>query len=197
MLISTFVNDYADKLKTALLSVDQDSLKKAVEVLENTFLRNSNIFVCGNGGSAAISDHFMCDHSKCIHSDTNFSPKVFSLSSNMSLITAIGNDISYEDVYSYQIEMFGQTGDTLVVVSSSGNSPNILKALTAAKSSGMNTIALVGFNGGKAKNLADIVLHVPINNYGITEDAHQSLMHILAQYIRIKHYNKQDVDIKL
>jgi phosphoheptose isomerase len=195
MRIKSFVSDYTNNLKQALDAVDVSSLERAVDILECAFLSNSTVFVCGNGGSAAISDHFMCDHSKCIYSDTKFIPKIFSLPSNMSLLTAIGNDISYEDVFSYQVEMFGQTGDVLIAVSSSGNSPNILKALKSAKDSGLQTIALVGFEGGKAKELADVVIHVPVNNYGISEDAHQALMHILAQYIRVKHRNK--VDIKL
>lgn len=195
MLIKSFIEDYTSRLKGSLLSVDDKLVNKAVEMFETAFLQNSTIYVCGNGGSAAISDHFMCDHSKGISTDTTFSPKIVSLSSNMSLVTAIGNDIGYEDIFAYQLEMFGQPGDILVAVSSSGNSPNIIKALSTARKNGLRTIAMVGFDGGKAKDIADIVLHTPIHNYGIVEDSHQALMHILAQFIRIKHSTK--VELKL
>jgi D-sedoheptulose 7-phosphate isomerase/D-glycero-D-manno-heptose 1,7-bisphosphate phosphatase len=91
--------------------------------------------------------------------------------------------------------MFADPGDVLVVVSSSGNSPNILSALRTAKASNMKTIALVGFDGGEAKDLADIVLHVPVNNYGIVEDAHQAIMHVIAQHIRITNKDKDTIKL--
>jgi len=94
-----------------------------------------------------------------------------------------------------QVDMFGQTGDVLVCISSSGNSPNIIEALKSAKNQGITTIALVGFDGGAAKDIADIVLHVQINNYGVVEDAHQSLMHIMAQVIRKNYTAKAELKL--
>jgi len=195
MQIDDYLIQYSNDLSNGIQSVDPLELDKAVTAIINTHLQNGTLFVCGNGGSAAISDHFLCDHSKCVYSDTGFFPKIMSLPSNMSLITAIGNDISYEDIFSYQLDMFARRGDLLVTISSSGNSPNIIKALNRAKEEGITTIAFVGFDGGKAKDIADIVLHIPVNNYGIIEDAHQALMHIIAQHIRLTHKNK--IEIKL
>jgi len=193
--INNFIRDYSAKYQEGILSVSYKEIEKAIDVLTTAFLSKSKVYVCGNGGSAAISDHFMCDHSKGIYCDTSFIPNVQSLSSNMSLITAIGNDISYNNIYSMQVDMFGQTGDVLVCISSSGNSPNIIEALKSAKNQGITTIALVGFDGGAAKDIADIVLHVQINNYGVVEDAHQSLMHIMAQVIRKNYTAKAELKL--
>lgn len=196
-MINTLVSEYINNISKGISSVPIDSIKKAAETISLAHFARSNVFVCGNGGSAAISDHFMCDHTKGVNSDTHFLPNVRSLSSCMSLLTAIGNDFSYEDIFSYQLEMFGSTGDVLIAISSSGNSPNIIKALDVASRNNIKTIAFVGFDGGKAKDIADIVLHVPINNYGVVEDCHQALMHILAQYLRKTNRNKPLSELKL
>jgi len=195
MQTSDYLLKYADDLALGLASVDSVALDKAVTSIVLAHLRGSTIIVCGNGGSAAISEHFLCDHTKGVCQDTSFFPKVRSLSSNMALVTAIANDMSYEEIFSYQVDMFGSTGDVLVCVSSSGNSPNIINAIRRAKEFGITTIALVGFDGGIASREADIVLHVPVSNYGVVEDAHQAIMHIIAQLIRINHTKK--VELKL
>lgn len=196
-MVNEFLEEYSKTLHDAVLTVDKDQLTAASEALRRAYLFNKNVFVCGNGGSAAISQHFLCDHSKGICHDTGMSPKVTSLSDNVPLITAIGNDFSFEEIYSYQLEMKGIPGDLLVVISSSGNSPNIIKALEVAKEKKIQTLAMVGFSGGRAAELADIVLHVQEDNYGIVEDAHQMLMHVLAQFIRVTNLNKNIDDIKL
>ena len=107
-----------------------------------------------------------------------------SLASNVELITAIANDIGYDDVFAYQIRTQARPGDVLLAISSSGRSPNIIRALRAARNSGVSTIALTGFGGGDARRIADVCIHVDASNYGIVEDLHQAIMHALAQYIR-------------
>lgn len=194
--IESFYNNYINDYYQALKQVDINQINKAAEAITQAHLSRSRVFACGNGGSAAISDHLMCDHSKGVNTDTSFIPDIMSLSSNMSLITAIGNDISYENIFSYQLDMFGKSGDVLVAISSSGNSPNIVKAIETAKKSNITTIALVGFDGGAAKDIADIPIHINANNYGIVEDSHQSIMHILAQFIRVR-YNNNSTPLKL
>lgn len=195
MQTKDYLDAYTKDICQGLNLVNTQELDKAINTIVLAHLRGNTIMVCGNGGSAAISEHFLCDHSKGVCQDTGFLPKVRSLSSNMALVTAIANDMSYEDVFSYQVDMFGNSGDVLVCVTSSGNSPNILKAIRRAKEFGITTIALTGFEGGVAKDEADISIHVPIRNYGVVEDAHQAIMHIMAQLIRINHSNK--VDLKL
>lgn len=196
-MVDQYLQEYARTLHDALLSVDNNQIIAATETLRKAYLTNKNVFVCGNGGSAAISDHFHCDHSKGVCYDTGLKPKIQSLSSNISTVTAIANDFSYDEIFAYQLQMKAFPGDVLVTVSSSGNSPNIIRAIEEAKKLNMIVIALSGFNGGESAKLADIVLHVKEDNYGIVEDAHQSLMHVMAQFIRLSHINKSIDEIKL
>jgi D-sedoheptulose 7-phosphate isomerase/D-glycero-D-manno-heptose 1,7-bisphosphate phosphatase len=107
-----------------------------------------------------------------------------SLSSNVEILTAIANDLSYEDVFTYQLESLAVPGDVLVVVSSSGRSANIVKVLTWARDHGLGTIAITGFDGGDARKIAEVAVHADCQNYGLVEDLHQAIMHALAQYIR-------------
>jgi phosphoheptose isomerase len=107
----------------------------------------------------------------------------FSLSANMALYSAIANDYGFENVFSTQIEFHTHPGDLLIAISSSGNSPNIIRAVTKAKENGVKTIGMSGFKGGELVTVADISLYVGAHNYGIVEDAHQALVHILAQFI--------------
>jgi phosphoheptose isomerase len=103
--------------------------------------------------------------------------------SNVALYSAIANDFGFEKVFETQIAYRGRAGDVLLAISSSGNSPNILAAVRAAHEAGLSTIGLSGFGGGKLRNIVQVPIHVGANNYGIVEDAHQSVMHVLAQYI--------------
>jgi phosphoheptose isomerase len=142
------------------------------------------VFACGNGGSAAIANHLQCDHVKGVRTTTDLVPRVVSLSANIELITAIANDMTYDDVFTYQLQSQSGPGDVLIAVSSSGRSANIVRALTWARDHDLRTIALTGFDGGGAKAVAEVTIHVDGTNYGIVEDLHQAIMHGLAQYIR-------------
>ena len=102
----------------------------------------------------------------------------------MELFSAIANDHGYDTVFEYQLQSLAQPGDLLVAISSSGRSPNIVRALEWAHRHGMHTIALTGFSGGAAREIADVAIHVRSDNYGVIEDAHQAVMHLLAQYVR-------------
>ena len=179
-----FCTDYFGELARAAASVDPASVARAAALLTEAFARDATLFSCGNGGSAAIADHLVCDCAKGIQTDTDWRPRVVSLSATTSLITAIANDIAYAEVFAWQINTFARPGDVLLTISSSGNSPNIVRAVEAARARGVASIALTGFDGGGSAGLADVNLHVAARNYGIVEDTHQSLMHILAQYLR-------------
>ena len=192
--INQRLSNYANRLNAGLESVNKEQLQKVLELLEHAYKKRIPVFVCGNGGSLTMSDHFHCDHAKGTHYDALLRPKIEPLTSG-SILTAIANDIGYEDVFSFQLSMKGSAGDILVAISASGNSPNIINAIKKAKELNMETIAFVGFDGGKAAYLADYVLHVDENNYGIIEDCHQALMHILAQHIRES--NNRNDGIKL
>ena len=184
--IGSFTDAYFEKITAAAASVDRAKLTQAADILENTYSKNNTLFVCGNGGSAAISGTFVCDHSKLVQTDTNLNAKVVSLADNMSMVTAIANDLSYDDIFSYQLQTLASFGDTLLTISASGDSENVVKAATWAKENKMKVIAFTGFEGGRLAELASVHLHVSADNYGVIEDVHQSLMHLLAQYIRMK-----------
>jgi phosphoheptose isomerase len=126
----------------------------------------------------------LCDFLKGIQTDTKLLPRVVSLASHLELITAIANDIAYDEIFAYQLRTLAAPGDVLITVSSSGNSENIVRAIDWARQNGVATIAMTGFTGGRSAKLADIDLHVTAENYGIVEDVHQSMMHALAQYLR-------------
>ncbi len=185
--ISTYARSYFARLNEALESVDGEQMMQAANILARVHRKGGIIFSCGNGGSAAIANHLVCDHCKLVQTDTDLHPRIMSLSSTVEMITAIGNDISFEDIFVYQLRSLARPGDALITISSSGDSENIVRAAQWAKENGLPVISMTGFSGGRSAQIADVNLHVDADNYGIIEDAHQSLMHILAQYIRQAH----------
>ena len=140
----------------------------------------------GNGGSAAISNHYVVDFLKFFREKTNYNPKIVSLSNNIETITAISNDIDYKYIFSYQAENLCNKNDLIIIISSSGNSKNIIELVKFAKKRKITTIGFSGFKGGYLKKNSDISVHVNINNYGITEDIFQIYMHIIMQFLRQK-----------
>ena len=178
---------YKNNINKALESVDENSLDQLYNELYYLYHEGIPLYICGNGGSAAISEHFSCDHTKGICNDTKLQSLVIPLNSNVSKITAIANDIGYDYIFSKQIDWLPGARGSLLIISSSGNSPNIIEALKSAKKRGFKTSALVGFDGGKAKELADICVHINSNNYGVVEDCHQIIMHVLAQAFRFNY----------
>jgi D-sedoheptulose 7-phosphate isomerase/D-glycero-D-manno-heptose 1,7-bisphosphate phosphatase len=184
---STYCTDYFAETAKAAESIDAAQLERAVALLVDAYTRGATVFSCGNGGSAAIANHLQCDHLKGVRTDTDLTPRVTSLSSNIELITAVANDIGYEDVFAYQLQSQARPGDVVVAISSSGRSPNIVRALSWARSHEVATIALTGFDGGDARTIADAAVHVDSANYGVIEDLHQAVMHLMAQYIRQAH----------
>ena len=131
-----------------------------------------------------MADHFTCDFIKQSNNKTNLQIKSISLTSNFSLISAIANDINYDQIFSFQIEKLCKKNDVLFLFSVSGNSPNLVEAIKKAKKIGVKTISFTGFNGGKLAKLSDLNLNFPIANYGIVEDCHTGIMHYLSQYLR-------------
>jgi D-sedoheptulose 7-phosphate isomerase len=179
-----YFDQYATELTAALNSVDRVQLDAAVAILAGAHQRDATIFCCGNGGSASIANHMVCDHQKGVNCDTDLRPRVISLSSNVEVITAVTNDIGFADVFAFPLRIHGREGDVLVAVSSSGKSENIVRVLHTAAELGMQTIALTGFDGGVSRTLANVSIHIDGWNYGVIEDAHQACMHVMAQYLR-------------
>jgi D-sedoheptulose 7-phosphate isomerase len=194
--IAGYFDAYADQLAQAAASVSREALSRAQSVLTDVLKRDGQIWACGNGGSAAIANHLVCDHAKGLAADTGLRPRVHSLSATVEMLTALANDVSYAEVFSAQLALFARPGDVLITISSSGDSENVVRAIQWARANSVTTIALTGFSGGRTKASADVNLHVDAHNYGIIEDMHQTLMHVLAQYIRQIHMAPELVGIR-
>jgi phosphoheptose isomerase len=181
---AAYFGAYAQETARAVGSIEPTALDRAAAILLEAYTRSAGVFSCGNGGSASIANHMQCDHVKGVRTATDLAPRVVSLDANIELLTAIANDLGYENVFAYQLQSQSGPGDVLIAVSSSGRSPNIVRALRWARDHGLRTIALTGFGGGDSRAVAEVAIHVDCTNYGIVEDLHQTIMHALAQYIR-------------
>lgn len=181
-----FVDDYYRRFADVLATFDRAPMQGVLEVLEGVRDSGGTVWVAGNGGSAAIADHTVCDATKGTHVDGQPPLRTISLNSNVAMLTALSNDIGYEDVYRCQLAYYLKQNDAVLLVSSSGNSPNVVEACRYALDRGAATIAFVGFGGGALRELAEHVVWVPIDNYGIVEDTHQSLIHVITQYLFAK-----------
>lgn len=179
-----FAQDYQRRFVEAVQNWDLGALEGLAVVLASARERGATVHICGNGGSAAVANHTECDCSKGTHHAGAAPLMTRSLSANPSLLTAIGNDLGYEWVFERQIEYYTRPGDVVLIVSSSGNSPNVVNACRAAKARGLLTVALVGFKGGALKDLADHVVHIPVDHYGIVEDMHQACIHLVTSFLR-------------
>ena len=178
-----FVNNYIDTISEKIKSANIKNLELSAKEIYKTIIRNGSIYVCGNGGSAAISNHYVVDFLKFFRDKTKLKPKIYSLSNNIETVTAISNDINYKKIFSFQAENYCDKKDLLIIISSSGNSENIKEIIKFAKKKKIKTIGFSGFKGGYLKKNSDISIHIDANNYGISEDAHHILMHIQLQYL--------------
>lgn len=184
--LSDFIDGYYKLFAEILLSFDKGPMADVLAVFDRVTAAGGTVWVAGNGGSAAISDHTVCDCSKGTHVDGQPPFRTVSLASNVPMLTAIANDISYDDVFSEPLKYYLKSEDAVLLVSSSGNSPNVVKACEFANARGVPTVAFVGFKGGRLRELAQVTVHVEIENYGIVEDTHQSLIHALTQYMKAR-----------
>jgi phosphoheptose isomerase len=139
-----YFSAYAEETARAASSVEEAGLARAAAILLDAYTSGATVFSCGNGGSAAIANHLQCDHMKGVRTATDLAPRVTSLSVNIELLTAIANDLTYADVFAYQLQSQSRPGDALIAVSSSGRSANIVRALEWARGHGLRTIALTG-----------------------------------------------------
>lgn len=179
-----FAGAYLDYLSGVLKKIDTHAIGRFIQTLLNARERGATIYFIGNGGSAATASHFAND----LGVGTNSYDKPFraiSLTDNQAIITAIGNDFGYEEVFVRQLQILGRPGDVVVGISASGNSPNLLRSFEYAKSSGIKTVAITAFDGGKMKLMADDGIHVPTaqKEYGPAEDGHMILDHLVGAYL--------------
>jgi D-sedoheptulose 7-phosphate isomerase len=179
-----FAGAYFEYLSSVLKKIDTGEIGQFVKTLLDVRERGATVFFIGNGGSAATAMHFANDLSIGTNSyDKPF--RVISLTDNQAIITAVGNDFGYEEIFVRQLRVLGRAGDVVVGISASGNSPNLVKAFNYAKSTGIWTVAITAFDGGKMKLMADQGIHVPTatKEYGPAEDAHMILDHLVGAYL--------------
>ena len=179
-----FAEAYLDYLTSVLKTIDAREIGQFIETLLDARERGANIYFIGNGGSAATASHFAND----IAIGTNSYEKPFravSLTDSNAIITAVGNDFGFEEIFVRQLRVLGRAGDVVVAISASGNSPNLIRAFDYAKSIGIKTVAITAFDGGKIKQMADEGVHVPTapKEYGPAEDAHMVLDHLVGAYL--------------
>ena len=178
-------SNYKDNVVNALNSFKFD--EKILKILEDSIKKNQKVFVAGNGGSAAIALHYTCDFSKGANENWENNTnriKAICLTSNISYITAIANDTNYDRIFKEQLINLASPNDILILISSSGNSPNIVEAANYAKGHGLVVVGITGFSGGKLKEIADYSAHIEFNSYEICEGVHSIFGHFLATYLR-------------
>lgn len=175
---------HLENLRSILSQVPIDRLEAAIGLLLEARKTAHRVYVIGNGGSASTAAHFVCDLQKTASIPGQAPLRAFALTENTALMTAWANDTTYENVFAGQIMALADPGDVVIAISASGNSPNIVSGLAAATQRGARTIALVGFDGGAAVQLADVTVHIPCHDYGLVEDVHSALGHAITAAIR-------------
>lgn len=178
-----FAESYIKQLQQTLGSLPQDAIAQLISWFAEAREQDRRIFVAGNGGSATTASHFATDIGKgaSLGRDRRF--RILSLTDNVGWMTALGNDLSYEDVFVEQLKNFAEAGDIVVAISVSGNSPNVVKAVEWSASHGCKTVGLLGKDGGRLKDLVDLAIRVPTNHFGRAEDLHLIITHIAGYFV--------------
>ena len=183
MDLKTHFHAYSKRLADLVTGMNWDSAETLARELLLCWKSGRQVFLAGNGGSAANANHIANDFLYPISKALGSGIRVHSLSENPAVMSCLANDEGYDQIYRYQLAVQAKEGDVLVVFSGSGNSENILNALSEARLRGVKTFAVLGYDGGKAKELADTVIHFPIHDMQIAEDAQMILFHMIIQWL--------------
>lgn len=180
-----YSRDYLTGLQHALGQVDTAAVQAATELLRQARDRHATVFIAGNGGSAATASHWVNDLGKATKRSGRPPIRVMGLTDNVSWMTALGNDEGYERIFSGQLENFAKSGDVLIVISASGNSANLVRAVELARARDVGTIGLVGFDGGVLKDLVDqpVWIRSEKGAYELVEDVHSAICHAITRFL--------------
>ncbi len=178
--MKSWIENYLTTQKAALDSIPAEAVAELVTVLHEAHQQDRRIFVIGNGGSAANASHFATDLGKGSSDKLTKRFRVMSLTDNTPWITALGNDDSYADIFRRQLENYAESGDVLLCMSVSGNSPNLVEAVKWGNTQGLTTIALISAHGGKLETIAQKIVKVDDTHFGRVEDCHMGICHLLA-----------------
>ncbi len=180
----THIRSYFDRLKTVLDSVNVADVEKLISIIEDAYSRDAAIFVCGNGGSWSTASHWVCDFSKGASIPGKRRVRMFAPGDNVPMLTAYGNDVGYDAIFAEPLRAYVRPGDVVVLITASGNSPNILEAAKVAKELKTIVVGLIGFGGGKLASMTDHNIIVKSREYGPVEDLHLVLNHIISTYMK-------------
>lgn len=176
--MSRQIDEYISNLKSCLDKLSRKEIQNFLCELMEARESGKQIFIMGNGGSAATASHFVCDFNKGVNENNNKRFKFICLNDNVPSMMAYGNDISYDSIFVEQLKNYLNEGDVVIGISGSGNSVNVVNAISYANAHGAKTIGLVGYNGGKLGKICQLRVHVNINNMQIVEDIHMILDHM-------------------
>lgn len=175
--------EYAERLASAMRSSQTAVVARLAEELRDCWQHGKQVFLCGNGGSAGNAIHLANDFLYGISKRAGSGLRVHALPANASVLTCLANDCGYDEIFSMQLAVQARAGDVLIALSGSGNSPNIVKALEQAKALGMRSYAILGYSGGKAKQLADVPIHFAVEDMQIAEDLQLIVGHMIMQWL--------------
>jgi len=185
-LLKEYARNYFASFKKTMDQIPLESLEEVVEAIEEAYRKGRQIFIIGNGGSASTASHFACDLGKGTAAKGKPRFKVTSLTDNVALMTAIGNDLGYERLFSEQLENLLEKDDVVILITGSGNSANLLKAAQYANSKGAITIGLIGFGGGKLRDIVKKHITISSTRYELVEPIHLLLEHVISFYFKQK-----------
>ena len=179
------IRRYLDELRQVFDALNLAEMDAIAQVFQRAYEDGRKIFVLGNGGSAATASHMACDLNKdaCFHAAKKF--RVMVPTESVATLTAIGNDASFDDIFVEQLKNFAESGDVVVGISGSGNSPNILKAVEYANQLGCITVGFCGYDGGKLKPLVQCCFHVRYDDMHVVQDIHMILVHVLSRLLSV------------
>jgi D-sedoheptulose 7-phosphate isomerase len=178
--LKSWITRYREQQLAAIASIPPETVEKLINRLRQALDEDNQVFVFGNGGSAANASHFVTDLGKGSSDKIGRRFRVLTLNDNVSWMTALGNDYAYEDIFIRQLQNYARPGDVVLVMSVSGNSPNVVKAVQWAKDNGVFTASLVGGKRGKLAEISDLTIVVPDVHYGRAEDVHMTVCHMLC-----------------
>ncbi len=180
------IDQYLQDLQAAIDAVPRDRLAAMGEMLFRAYRNGKQVFTVGNGGSASTASHMAADLGKNTIGPNMRRFRIISLNDNTAFVTSLANDLGYEYIFSEQLVNLIRAGDLLVAISASGNSPNVLRAMHYARDQSAEVIGILGFDGGQAVELADLAVVVPVSHYGVVEDVHLIINHILVESFKVR-----------
>jgi D-sedoheptulose 7-phosphate isomerase len=184
--------DYLANLRNVLKRIDPKPIDALVTAVYEAWRDDNLVIIFGNGGSASNASHFVADFVKASAVDGCRRLRALSLLDNCALTTAVANDFGYEQSLRYPLSMYGRAGDLAIAISASGNSPNVVAACEWARDNGLKLAAITGFSGGRIACLCDLHIHIPSDNYGLVEDLHLAVGHMVSQAFRAQVREKSE-----